>query len=138
MGARFLINPADLAIAWPQISTLLDPVVKKAAKGEFTLADILELATDGRVFIGVVENEGVMTMACAFEFKLYPQMTVLNIMAIGGTNLRQVAALYFDTFRRWAKSAGADYIEASCSPAMSRILARNGFIETYRQVRRAT
>lgn len=136
MNIRFLTDRKELIAAWPQVAQLLEPVVRKAARGEFTLANILEMAADGKAVIGVVKEGDEMKLAFVFEFRHYPQMTAVNVIAIGGRNLRRAAAAYLETLASWARSAGASCIDASCSPAMARLLAKLQFTDTYRRVRR--
>lgn len=134
MNIRFLTVPGEVAARWHQIAPLLAPVIEEAAFGELTLDDIRALAEARCMYIGVCEYGGVPTMAMAFEFRRYPQMTALNVVALGGSDLDSVADRFFPKFKEWAAQAGAKRIEASCSKAMARLLKRYGFSDTYELV----
>lgn len=111
-----------------RILALLGPVMD-AARGEFTIADLLALAAEKRVHIALDDD-----ICFAFEFRHYPAMTAVNIIAIGGAGLDTLAERYLPAFKRWAAGAGASRIEASCSKAMARILKAHGFTNDYEQV----
>jgi hypothetical protein len=129
---RFLLKPDDLDAHRSQIVRLLQPVVDQAGRGEFTIEDLLQLARDGRAYIGISYEPEICG---AFEFKHYPSTLAINIMAIGGSGLEQLSDMWLDKFKEWAKLAGASTIEASCSKAMARILKRIGFANEYEVVR---
>lgn len=135
MRLTFIQGAAAIAAEFPKISPFFERVVADAAKGEFTTADIEDMARAGRAHIGVVMDGDECMLAFAFEFIYYPRMTVLNILAMGGSRLGAVIGEFWPRFTDWARSTGADSIQASCSPAMSRILAKHGFEATYQVVR---
>ena len=135
MKATFLTSPALLADKFHLAATLLQPVVDQAARGEFTVDDIRRMTEEGRAITAVFEKDGRAVMALAFEFVHYPQTLAVNILALGGSNLDDVAAEFWATLKNWCKRAGATTIEASCSDAMARLLGRFGFEPVYRVVR---
>lgn len=137
MQVRFLTEPGDVTTHWPTVAPLLARVPEEAAHGEFTLSDIKALALERRMTLGIVEDDGVPVLAVAFEFRHYPRYTACNITAIGGSRLHAALGQFMPQFSAWAGFAGAREIEASCSPAIARMLSRYGFTETYRQVRLA-
>lgn len=137
MNVRFLTTASEVGDRADDISRLLTPVVDEAARGELTVNDILRLAMEGHMYVGLFEDDGRVVMAMAFEFRHYPRKTNLNIVALGGERLDKVAARFWSAFRAWAASAGAAEIEASCSKAMARMLKKYGFADTYELVRLA-
>lgn len=134
MNVRFLTESGEVSQRWSEIAPLLAPVVGQAAHGEFTLDDIRTLCEARHMYIGVCEYGGALTLAMAFEFRRYPQLLALNVVALGGSQLDGFTRRFFDQFKAWAAQAGASRIEASCSEAMARLLARYGFSDLYRQV----
>lgn len=128
---RFLTSPAEIDLHRDLIVRLLTPVVTDAARGEFTMDDILESAKAGTMHIGICEQP---EMCGAFEFRHYAQFMAVNIVALGGKGFDQFAGYTLHKFRQWAALAGATRIEALCSPAMARMLGRWGFTKDYEQV----
>lgn len=129
---KFLLTPADIDEHRETIIRLLTPVVEHAGRGEFTVDDLIQLARDGRAYIGISYAPEICG---AFEFRHYPQTMSVNIMAIGGEGLQELSEMWFEKFKTWAHLAGASNIEASCSKAMARILKRIGFQNEYEIVR---
>jgi len=135
MEVRFLTSPEEISRRWPELQPLLAPVVADAAHGEYTLDDLFDLARAGSLTVGVCETAGRPLMAMAFEFRHYPRKLAINVVALGGCELKEVAGRYFDKFREYAALAGADDIEAMCSRPMARMLKGLGFAATYECVR---
>lgn len=93
------------------------------------------MTANGRAIVAMVDGDDGPALAMAFEFVHYPQRLAVNIMALGGSGLAEVAEEFWGLFCMWCRSAGADMIEASCSEAMARMLGRHGFESVYRVVR---
>lgn|GEM_PF-2014270 len=135
MQVEFLTKSSDIIREWDALSPLFQSVISRAAHGEFTVDDLHALAIGGKIQVGLVRQAGSIILALAFEFKSYPQKLAINFLAIGGKKLDSVIARFSETFQKWAQDAGVDWIEAFCSPAMARILARYQYITTYQLVR---
>lgn len=135
MEITFITNPELLARKFALAVPMLEPVVKEAAKGEFTVDDLYELNLQGKAITAVIEKDGEVVMAGVFEFVHYPQMMAVNIMALGGKGLEESTEEFWGKFKQWCKDAGAVAIEASCSPGMTRLLSKYGFKPTYQLVR---
>ncbi len=135
MRILFLTSQSLITQHWPAVGELLQPVLR-AAKGEFDIEDLEELCRDGRAVAGAVFDEGGrMVLALVFEFLLFPQISTVNVIALAGHDMDEAAATFWPTFREWAKESGASHIQASTSPAMSRLLRPLGFRHTYDLVR---
>jgi len=137
MRLILLQGEADLRAHFPAVRALFERCVKRAVKGEFDADDLLRLAREGRMFIGVVTDGDAPVLALAFELIEYPRMTALNIAAMAGARMNEAMRMLWPTFKRLARLAGADCIQASGSAAMARLLARQGFGEVYRVMRSA-
>lgn len=135
MFVTFITDQVLVVGKFHLVAPLLEPVVKEAGRGEFTVDDIRELNAQGRVITALIEKDGEPMAAMAFEFVHYPQALAVNILALGGKNLDGLAAEFLERFKAWCKAAGASFIEASCSDGMARLLKRYGFDLTYRVVR---
>lgn len=135
MKAIFLTDSDLFDKWWDKAAAHFEPVVRDAARGEFSVDDIKRMCGERRAICVVVTNGEDVQLAAAFEFVHYPQITACNVMALGGSGWADAEALFFVTFKDWCKSMGVTVIEASCSSAMSRLLKRYGFAKTYEVVR---
>lgn len=135
LRALFLTTPELLAHWWPHCEKHFDRVVNEAARGEFETEDIFRLTAEGRMCIALVIEDNQVILAMAFEFIFYPRKTACNIVALGGSRLRECEHQFFVTFKEWCKTLGVTVLEASCSSSMSAILSRYGFEKTYEVVR---
>jgi hypothetical protein len=137
MKVLFLNSPQLVEEHFERAAPLLAQVIAEAAHGEFTIADLRAMALDGRVIVCIVEDDDGVRVAGAIEFKHYPQILALNIMAVAGRDFVDIAADLLAPLCEVGRAAGATVIEASCSPAMARLLAQYSFADTYRVVRLA-
>lgn len=133
MKARFL-EVDEVQENWAVVSKLLKPVVDKACHGEFTLDDLLRMALSSRIVIFMCSKKEQAVLAAAFEFRTYPKKEAMNCLAVGGRLFDKTMRLFFGHIKAWAAQMGVDHIEASCSPAMERLLKRYGYKPVYRQV----
>lgn len=134
MKGNFL--PAeDIPGYWPKIAPLLGSVVDEACHGEFTVGDLFHLALNNHIMIFVCKKEDEIVLAAALEFRCYPQKQGMNVLAIGGKHFYEGMSCFFDTIKAGMAETGATFVEASCSQAMARMLARYGFMPVYQQVR---
>lgn len=135
MQAIFITNRAQADAQFHLAAPLLQPVVDQAGRGEFTVEDLKRLTSEGRAITMVVSDESGAVFALVFEVVLYPSQTAVNIMALGGDRFAEGEAVFGEAFRQWCRKAGATVIEASCSPAMARMLRKFGFDAAYQVVR---
>ncbi len=103
--------------------------------GDFEPQDLFGMVRDGRAVIGAVYEGGRPVLAGAFEFIHYPRQLAVNVMALAGEQMDAAMDAFWETFRQWCRSAGAEVIEARCAPGMARLLARKGFEPAYTVVR---
>lgn len=134
MQPIFLVSQRLLTEHWPTAAALLQPVLS-AARGEWTVEDLEELCRDGRALAGIGFQDGEPVMAWAIEWRMYPRKTVVNIIALAGRGVQDAAATFWPGFLAWCRESGATEIEASCAPAMARLLKPLGFVHTYDTVR---
>lgn len=135
MQAIFLTTPELRAQHWSSVASLIAPAVRDAARGEFTLSDLEAMVIEGRAVAGMAIDDTAPVMGMVFEFCHYPRRQVINVMALGGRDLTSIANSFWPQFIEWARESGVAEIEASTSPAMSRILKRIGFAHTYNVMR---
>lgn len=131
----FLTTQELLDRWWDRAAQHLERVVREAARGEFTVDDLRQLCAEGRAVAVVVVDGDDVVLAAVIEFVYYPQITACNVMALGGSRLDEALEAFFVTFKDWLYGMGVTVIEASCSPAMARLLGRAGFSKDYEVVR---
>ncbi len=136
MRSHFYLDMEELERDWGLIEPILASVVSRAVHGEFDCGDLKAMAQSKQIVIGAFfADDGIMLLAFAFEFRFYPKKTAVNILALGGKRMDGVFSEFLDQFRDWAAVAGADFLEASCSRGMARMLAKYGYVNTYQQLR---
>lgn len=135
LSVIFMTDSATTAQYFDQAAPLLEPVVKEAARGEFTVPDLRRLCEQGRAICMLVSDGAGPMFALVFEVVHYPSQSAVNLMALGGERFAEGEAVYGSVFREWCRQAGASVIEASCSPAMARMLRKFGFDVAYQVVR---
>ncbi len=134
MQICFLVDPSELDTHFTSLALLFERVVRKATQGEFDVDDLYRLTQQGHITVGMIEQEGEVQLAVAFEFIAYPRWTAVNILALAGRDLAEAIAEFGDIFKAWCRTAGAQRIQASCSPAIARLLRRYGFTLAYQSM----
>jgi len=103
--------------------------------GEFTVDDIYARALRGEVFIIIAKNDTPevpeVRLVIALELVQYPQFNAMNVLALGGKNLRHLIKLFWKDVCGWAKICGVKHIECLVLPAMGKILQSAGFEQKY-------
>lgn len=129
LTVTWMPRPTDeqFSVAAPLLQRVIDEARTKA---DFTVEDLHRLARLGRVLIGLAFRDGQPVMVAAVELVHYPRASAVNVMALGGRGLREVADAFFGELKDFARSMGASRIEASGSPAMARLLRRFQFTLT--------
>jgi hypothetical protein len=135
MTLTILTTPEALIEQWPGLRVLFQRVVDRAGHGEFTVHDLARLAQAQKLWIGTVQDDTTLRLAFAFEFVAYPQYLAINIVALAGHRLQESLTAVLPIFLQWSRESGVQAIEASCSPAMARLLARHGFQPIYQRLR---
>jgi len=135
----FLSTQQVLDIYWGQVCEALTPCIDEAMNGEMTLDDIYESIKAGRMYCLVAKNEDGelpdVVAAMVLELIIYPQYTVMNVTALGGSNMGVLKGKYWEYFCNWAFMNGIRQLQASASPTMARMLKSYGFKPTYQTLR---
>lgn len=83
MRSYFYLDPEELERDWEKIEPILGSVVSRAVHGEFDCSDLKAMAQSKRIVIGAFfDDDGVILLAFAFEFRFYPKKTAVNILAL--------------------------------------------------------
>ena len=101
-------------------------VVEHACHGEFTADDVGDLIRKGRAFACYVMEGREILIACVWELIYYPRLTSINVMALGGQNLKELWALYGPTCKKVWRAQGAQAWQCEASIAMTKLLQKAG------------
>ncbi|MFP3747013.1 hypothetical protein SB816_28405 [Achromobacter sp. SIMBA_011] len=133
MKLTFIQGDAALEAEFPQLLPIFERLPEVP---DYRPAQLLDLARRGAAHIGRIEDDGgALVGAMAFEFINYPGALAVNIIALAGERLDEIAADLFGKFKEFCRLAGADIVEARCGEGMSRMLQRYGFGKAYNVVR---
>ena len=125
MEAVFLTTPELLQEFSARVLHTLHSAGADAVCDDFTADDLLRLAHEGRVVIGVfLDDGGAVAMVMVLEFVPYPRRMVLNVVLMAGKGVRKFCRRAWEPLVQYAKAAGADAIVATSRPAIARVLAR--------------
>jgi len=120
---------------WAQAAVHIQRCVDEAMHGEMTIDDIYARALRGELFVIIAKNDSTevpeVRLAIVLELVTYPRFHAMNVVALGGKNLRHMIKLFWKDVCGWAKICGVRKIECSVAPAMERILQPAGFERTY-------
>lgn len=137
-----LHDPEPVQLLTPQLFEAYAPlmwehfckVVERNGITDFTADDIIEMARNGSCVLLAVVNDRTglnpdreVFLSFALEVVTYPQKSGINILAIGGSDVGEYHAKFWEQFKGWAFMNGAKFIEASVGPAMQRMLKKWNF-----------
>ena len=102
---------------WGPCVPLLDQCIKRAMHGEMLVEDLYTRALKGEVFIIVAKNDDTETptvkLVIVLELVTYPRFTAMNVVALGGKDLKNLIQMYWKDVCSWAKVCGVKKIECS-------------------------
>ena len=124
------------AYAEPYIKDCLD----KTTHGEIETHHIYERALAAQMYIIIVKSdagpEPGVKLVLVFEPRVYPNLSALNLLALGGSDLMSLSGKYWEKLLGWAYMNGVRAIEGLvCNPAMERVIKRLGFKPVYTHMR---
>lgn len=122
---------------WAQCVPHLQKCVE-GMHGEITVEDIYTRALQGQMYVLIAKNDSTevpdVKLTLVMELVYYPQYTTMNVVAMGGKDLRHLIKQFWPDVCGWARICGVKKIECSVAPAMERILLSNGFERKYIQL----
>ncbi len=126
LGIEF-IN-AQTIYRFEEIRDCIDKVVKRGVRdGEYDVEDVKNLIMSGSAFVAYAKDaEGAVEIACVWEMVYYPRTTTVNVMALGGKNMKENWAKYGSFLLDLWKKQGAEYVECLTSEAMARLIRSAG------------
>tara|TARA_R100000995_G_C3459340_1_gene112264 strand:+ start:222 stop:698 length:477 start_codon:yes stop_codon:yes gene_type:complete len=138
-NAQLLSTKELLDRYWGGCIPLFQECIDKAMHGEMTVEDIYERGLKGQLFIIVAKNDDDevpdIQLAIALELVYYPRFTAMNVLALGGKNLRHNMKKFWKQVCGWAQICGVSQIECLVAPAMEKILQAQGFERKYSLLR---
>jgi len=131
----FLSGKSQVDSMWSKLLPFFQRAVDEAGNGEISVNSLKKLVDEGHSFLAYIKDENEILMALALEFKLYPDLRVLNVLMMAGKRMDELFACHHKEFTSFSRAFGIDSFEASGSRAMSRKLHSNGW-EFVREVNR--
>ena len=120
---------------WAQCIPLFKECIDRSMHGEMTVEDIYTKALKGEVFVIVAKDDTPevpdVKLAIAMELVHYPQFAAMNVLALGGRDLRHMIKRFWTQVCGWAQVCGVKQIECLVAPAMEKILTAQGFERKY-------
>ena len=124
---------------WGQCKPLIEQCINRQMHGEMELDDIYTRTLKGEMYIIAFKNDVPeipdVKLALVLELHYYPRFTAMNIVALGGRDLKAMIDEFWPHVCGWAKICGVKKIECSVPLAMERILKNVGFKQHYIQMR---
>ena len=124
---------------WGGCIPLFQDCIDRAMHGEMTVEDIYDRGLKGQLYVIAVKNDDGevpdVKLALALELVYYPQFTAMNVLALGGKNLRHNMKKFWKQVCGWAQICGVTKIECLVAPAMEKILQAQGFERKYSLLR---
>lgn len=131
----FLSTVALLDEHWSEVAALFEPLFVDDMYGEMTIGDMYQAIVGGRMYCLVFKSETNITLALVMELVVYPRKTIMNIVAVGGSQLDLMESRFWKHICSWAYMNGVREMQAMVSPAMARIIGKYGFAHVYNVVR---
>ena len=107
--------------------------------GECTIEDLYTASLKGEMYVIVVKNDEPelpdVKLVLILQLVYYPQYTALNVVALGGKDLRHSIKKFWGDVQGGARICGVSQIECSVAPAMERVLSAAGFERKYVQLK---
>tara|TARA_R100001079_G_C4446020_1_gene151173 strand:+ start:188 stop:688 length:501 start_codon:yes stop_codon:yes gene_type:complete len=124
------------AYAEPHIKRCLE----ETTHGEISTSHIYERGLAAQNYVIVVKSdagpEPEVKLVLVFEPRYYPNLAALNLLAIGGSDLKILSDKYWEKLLGWCYMNGVRAIDCSVSnPAMERMIKRLNFKPIYTQMR---
>lgn len=118
-----VLTPSEVNVLWPTIRRLLDLAIPHC-NGEFEVDDLLSFVEQGRAFVLVLEDHGVIILAAVCEVMVTPRKKILNVLALGGARLDVLMLSFWSRVHDIGRLLGVDAVRGAVRPAMQRYYRR--------------
>lgn len=123
---------------WAQCVPHLEKCIE-GMDGEATVDDLYSASQRGEMYVIVAKNDDTelpdVKLVIVLQLVYYPQYTAMNVVALGGKDLRHCMKQFWGDVQGWARICGVTQLECSVAPAMERILSAAGFERKYVQLK---
>ena len=123
---------------WAQCTPHLERCLE-GMHGECTIDDLYTGIMQGQMYAIAVKNDDTelpeVKLVLILQLVYYPQYTAMNVVAMGGKDLRHLIKKFWADVCGWARICGVTQIECSVAPGMERILSTVGFERKYVQLK---
>jgi len=123
---------------WAQCVPHLEKCVD-SMHGEATVEDLYAACLRGEMYTIIAKNDDTelpdVKLVIVLQLVYYPRYAAMNVVALGGKDLRHSMKKHWADVQGWARICGVKQIECSVAPAMERILSAAGFERKYVQLK---
>ena len=125
---------------WAYAEPHVKRCLKETTHGEIDAHHIYERGLAGQVYTIVVKSdagpEPQVKLVLVFEPHIYPNLPALNLLILGGSDLKVLSTKYWEKLLGWCYMNNVRAVDCSVSnPAMERIIKRLGFKPVYTHMR---
>lgn len=101
-------------------------VVEHACHDEFTADDVGCLIRKGKAFAAYVHEGKKILIACVWELIYYPRLTTINVMALGGSRMKDMWQMCGPVLKKVWREQGAKAWQCEASIPMTKLLQKSG------------
>lgn len=128
-----LVPPTEVERIWDRVSHML----KRASDlsfGRYRLRDIRAKLETGEFNLWIIfeRDTGQIVAAITSAFTHYPQMKSLHGQFLGGDRIMEWRDKFCEVFDGWGRDNGCSKVEFTGRAGWKKMLAENGYRETYR------
>ena len=110
----------EVAEKWHLIAPMLRTATRRT--GCYEPIDLLQMAMRGQVGIWICEVAGTVRAAIVTQIEQYPRKRVLEVMFLGGSDLRDWLDDAMDVLIAHAQQTGCDHLATLGRPGWARVL----------------
>jgi hypothetical protein len=118
-----------------ELAPLLLPLIERAmeySQGEYSLDDVIDGVLDKKMQLwGVVDGEAGIVGAAITRVIQAPGLTTLQIMYVGGTDMREWGPSFDATLNDFGKTQGCTRLQACGRHGWAKALKPQGYSQDY-------
>lgn len=125
-----LIAPANLGEVLGEVGPILVRATDRSG-GRWTVPDVLDHVEGGHQHLWIAFDDERIWGVVTTRFVVYPKFKRLEIVFTAGDDLKSWMRPMLDVLERWCQDNNATGIECVGREGWTRVLAPEGFVQTY-------